>query len=51
MEVANTTTDSVSSLLGDDGGNEESQGPQEKAPARFGWVTGVMVSMCVCVHI
>uniref|UniRef100_A0A3B4WYN6 Solute carrier family 12 member 10, tandem duplicate 1 n=1 Tax=Seriola lalandi dorsalis TaxID=1841481 RepID=A0A3B4WYN6_SERLL len=24
-------------------GHEESQGPQEKAPVRFGWVTGVMM--------
>ncbi|XP_070710370.1 solute carrier family 12 member 3-like [Pempheris klunzingeri] len=26
-----------------DGGNEESQARKEKAPVRFGWVTGVMV--------
>ncbi|XP_070785891.1 solute carrier family 12 member 10, tandem duplicate 1 [Enoplosus armatus] len=44
VEVANTTTDSgVSSLPVTDSGNEESQAPQEKAPVRFGWVTGVMV--------
>ncbi|XP_071315881.1 solute carrier family 12 member 3-like [Trachinotus anak] len=42
MEVTKTTTDSVSSLV-TDSGHEESQGPQEKAPVRFGWVTGVMM--------
>lgn len=45
IEVANSTTDSgVSDLPITDSGNEESQGPKEKAPVRFGWVTGVMVS-------
>lgn len=44
-EVPDTTTDSgVSSLPISDSSNEESQGPNEKAPVRFGWVTGVMVS-------
>lgn len=44
MEAANTTTDSgVSSLPATDNENEESQGQKEKAPVRFGWVTGVMV--------
>lgn len=33
MEVTTTHT-----------GNEETQTPEEKAPVRFGWVTGVMVS-------
>lgn len=43
--MPNTTTDSgVSSLPTTDSGNEESQSPKEKAPVRFGWVTGVMVS-------
>ncbi|XP_022625645.1 solute carrier family 12 member 3-like [Seriola dumerili] len=42
MEVTNTTTNSVSSLV-TDSGHEESQGPQEKAPVRFGWVTGVLM--------
>lgn len=50
VEVGNTTADSgVSSLPVTDNGNEESQGPQEKAPVRFGWVTGVMVSKA-CVY-
>lgn len=45
-DVTTTTTDSgVSSLTVTDNGNEESQAPpNEKAPVRFGWVTGVMVS-------
>uniref|UniRef100_A0A4W6EG37 Solute carrier family 12 member 10, tandem duplicate 1 n=1 Tax=Lates calcarifer TaxID=8187 RepID=A0A4W6EG37_LATCA len=44
MEVVNTTTESgVNSLPATDGGNEESQASEEKAPVRFGWVTGVMV--------
>uniref|UniRef100_A0A7N6B544 Solute carrier family 12 member 10, tandem duplicate 1 n=1 Tax=Anabas testudineus TaxID=64144 RepID=A0A7N6B544_ANATE len=44
IEVPNTTTDSgVSSLPTTDSGNEESQSPKEKAPVRFGWVTGVMI--------
>ncbi|KAM7366435.1 hypothetical protein PAMP_015873 [Pampus punctatissimus] len=45
MEVANTTTDSgVSDLPVTDSENDESQAaPNEKAPVRFGWVTGVMV--------
>ncbi|XP_028261586.1 solute carrier family 12 member 10, tandem duplicate 1 isoform X2 [Parambassis ranga] len=44
MEAANTTTDSgVSSLPATDNENEEPQGSKEKAPVRFGWVTGVMV--------
>lgn len=50
-EVANTTMDSVSSLIINDSEYEESQGRQEKAPVRFGWVSGVMVSegrACVC---
>uniref|UniRef100_A0A3Q3KKP3 Uncharacterized protein n=1 Tax=Monopterus albus TaxID=43700 RepID=A0A3Q3KKP3_MONAL len=34
---------SVSSLPVTDSGNGESKGPQEKAPVRFGWVTGVMI--------
>ncbi|KAG7221458.1 hypothetical protein INR49_017227 [Caranx melampygus] len=37
-----TITDSVCSLV-TDSGQEESQGPQEKAPVRFGWVKGVMM--------
>uniref|UniRef100_A0A3B4X081 Solute carrier family 12 member 10, tandem duplicate 1 n=1 Tax=Seriola lalandi dorsalis TaxID=1841481 RepID=A0A3B4X081_SERLL len=41
-KVTKTTTDSVSSLV-TNSGHEESQGPQEKAPVRFGWVTGVMM--------
>lgn len=49
IEVPNTTTESgVSSLPTTDSGTEEPQGPKEKAPVRFGWVTGVMVSE-VCV--
>uniref|UniRef100_A0A4W6EH79 Solute carrier family 12 member 10, tandem duplicate 1 n=1 Tax=Lates calcarifer TaxID=8187 RepID=A0A4W6EH79_LATCA len=49
MEVVNTTTESgVNSLPATDGGNEESQASEEKAPVRFGWVTGVMVS---CMYI
>lgn len=44
VEGSNTTVDSVGSLPVTDSGNEESQGPEEKAPVRFGWVTGVMVS-------
>uniref|UniRef100_A0A7N9AQU7 Solute carrier family 12 member 3 n=1 Tax=Mastacembelus armatus TaxID=205130 RepID=A0A7N9AQU7_9TELE len=44
MEVPHTTTDSeVSSLPVIDSGNEESKSLQEKAPVRFGWVTGVMI--------
>uniref|UniRef100_UPI003AAD9EF8 solute carrier family 12 member 3-like n=1 Tax=Centroberyx gerrardi TaxID=166262 RepID=UPI003AAD9EF8 len=44
-ESGNHTDESgVSSLAVIDGGNEESPGPQvEKAPVRFGWVTGVMM--------
>lgn len=33
-----------SDLPGPDVGNEESQDPQGKAPVRFGWIVGVMVS-------
>lgn len=45
VEGPNTSTDSgVSTLPVTDGGTEESQPPQEGAPVRFGWVTGVMVS-------
>ena len=46
MEVENTTTDSdVSGLPVTDSVSEESQAaPNKKAPVRFGWVTGVMVS-------
>lgn len=45
VEVASTTTDSgVSAVPAADGGNEESQAPKTKAPVRFGWVIGVMVS-------
>lgn len=43
LGVTGATSDSVSSLV-TDSGQEESQGPQEKTPVRFGWVTGVMVS-------
>lgn len=51
VEVGNTTADSgVSSLPVTDSGSEESQAPQEKAPVRFGWVTGVMVSKA-CVYL
>ncbi|XP_039996550.1 solute carrier family 12 member 10, tandem duplicate 1 isoform X2 [Xiphias gladius] len=42
-EVANTTMDSVSSLIINDSEYEESQARQEKAPVRFGWVSGVMM--------
>uniref|UniRef100_A0A3Q3LZH2 Solute carrier family 12 member 3 n=1 Tax=Mastacembelus armatus TaxID=205130 RepID=A0A3Q3LZH2_9TELE len=43
-KVPHTTTDSeVSSLPVIDSGNEESKSLQEKAPVRFGWVTGVMI--------
>ncbi len=42
-EVADSTTDSGVSIPATDGGNEESQAPQQKAPVRFGWLTGVMV--------
>lgn len=42
------TDSGVSSLP--DSGNEESQADQEKAPVRFGWVTGVMVSK-TCVYL
>ncbi|XP_073331693.1 solute carrier family 12 member 10, tandem duplicate 1 [Pagrus major] len=44
VEVENTTTDSGGcSLPVTDTGNEEPQAHEEKAPVRFGWVTGVMV--------
>uniref|UniRef100_A0A665WQJ7 Solute carrier family 12 member 3-like n=1 Tax=Echeneis naucrates TaxID=173247 RepID=A0A665WQJ7_ECHNA len=37
-----TTTGSVSSLVTEEG-HEEEPSPQQKAPVRFGWVTGVMI--------
>lgn len=38
-----TTVAGVTTLSVTDSDKEESQTPQEKAPVRFGWVTGVMV--------
>ncbi|XP_051258335.1 solute carrier family 12 member 10, tandem duplicate 1 isoform X2 [Dicentrarchus labrax] len=43
VEGTSTTDSGVNSLPTTDNGNEESQGPQEKAPTRFGWIIGVMV--------
>lgn len=45
VEMEKTTTDSGDcSLPVTDTVNEEPQAKDEKAPVRFGWVTGVMVS-------
>ncbi|XP_045919774.1 solute carrier family 12 member 3-like [Micropterus dolomieu] len=44
LDVAHTTTVAgVTTLSVTDSDKEESQTPQEKAPVRFGWVTGVMI--------
>uniref|UniRef100_A0A665WTL4 Solute carrier family 12 member 3-like n=1 Tax=Echeneis naucrates TaxID=173247 RepID=A0A665WTL4_ECHNA len=42
LEGTQTTTGSVSSLVTEEG-HEEEPSPQQKAPVRFGWVTGVMI--------
>lgn len=47
IEVPNTTSDLGVSSLPTDSGKEEPQSPKEKAPVRFGWVTGVMVGVCI----
>lgn len=45
VEMERTTTDSGGcSLPVTDSVNEEPQAKEEKAPVRFGWVIGVMVS-------
>ncbi|XP_030609324.1 solute carrier family 12 member 3-like [Archocentrus centrarchus] len=44
VEAGNTNTDpGTSNIPATDGGSEESQGPQEQTPTRFGWFVGVMV--------
>ncbi|KAK5618919.1 hypothetical protein CRENBAI_008492 [Crenichthys baileyi] len=42
-EMDSASTSDSGSLPAPDMGNEESQGPQEKPPVRFGWIIGVMV--------
>lgn len=45
VEGGNTNTDpGACEISATDAGSEEAQGSEEKAPARFGWVVGVMVS-------
>uniref|UniRef100_A0AAX7UJS6 Solute carrier family 12 member 10, tandem duplicate 1 n=1 Tax=Astatotilapia calliptera TaxID=8154 RepID=A0AAX7UJS6_ASTCA len=44
VEGGNTNTDpGACEISATDAGSEEAQGSEEKAPARFGWVVGVMV--------
>ncbi|CAN9509739.1 unnamed protein product [Ophioblennius macclurei] len=43
VEVGADALQTVDSLSVADGLTEESPSPQEKAPVRFGWVTGVMI--------
>ncbi|XP_013879271.1 solute carrier family 12 member 3 [Austrofundulus limnaeus] len=43
VEVDGGATSGSSSLPAPDLGNEEAEGPPEKAPVRFGWIVGVMV--------
>uniref|UniRef100_A0A7N6F5L2 Solute carrier family 12 member 10, tandem duplicate 1 n=1 Tax=Anabas testudineus TaxID=64144 RepID=A0A7N6F5L2_ANATE len=43
LEALRRAFEVISSLPTTDSGNEESQSPKEKAPVRFGWVTGVMI--------
>jgi len=50
--VDGTTNTDSGSLHGPDIGNEESQDSQKKAPVRFGWMIGVMVSRaCLCLSL
>ncbi|XP_029944241.1 solute carrier family 12 member 3-like [Salarias fasciatus] len=43
VEVGTDAANNVDGLSVADGATEESPGPREKAPVRFGWVTGVMI--------
>uniref|UniRef100_A0AAX7VU82 Solute carrier family 12 member 10, tandem duplicate 1 n=1 Tax=Astatotilapia calliptera TaxID=8154 RepID=A0AAX7VU82_ASTCA len=43
LEVLRKAFDVTCEISATDAGSEEAQGSEEKAPARFGWVVGVMV--------